>query len=84
MEILPTWESQTIPTEESTPGVAKDDSGTNQCTYIMYVFGAEQVLQWARTSPDIHTMLALDLTLYAFAVAIFKQQTADTLGINWE
>ena len=50
----------------------------------MYVFGAEQVLQWARTSPDIHTMLALDLTLYAFAVAIFKQQTADTLGINWE
>ena len=53
--------------------------------YLHHVrLGAEQVLQWARTSPDIHTMLALDLTLYAFAVAIFKQQTADTLGINWE
>lgn len=42
-----------------------------------------QVHLWARTSPDIHAALSTDLLLYEFAVAIFMQQTADSLGTQW-
>ena len=43
-----------------------------------------QVHQWARMSPEIHAILATDLLLYEFAVILFKKQTADSLGIEWE
>lgn len=49
-----------------------------------FAFCGGQVHQWARTSPEIHAVMATDLILYDFAVAFFKQQTAESLGTHWE
>jgi len=44
----------------------------------------EQVHQWARTSPEIHAAVATDMLFYDFGLAIFKQQTTDALGTEWD
>lgn len=41
------------------------------------------VLEWAYTSPEVHSVLASDLLLYEFAVSVFKQQTATSLQATW-
>lgn len=43
-----------------------------------------EVLAWARTSPEVHSVLAADLLLYDFALAVFKQQTAISLQVEWD
>eukprot|EP00903_Cladosiphon_okamuranus_P008180 g7879.t1 len=43
----------------------------------------QKIHEWARTSPDVHAVLATDLVLYDFALDVFKQQTAESLGTKW-
>lgn len=61
----------------------------DEIIFVISLFGYRsscrtQVHQWARTSTDIHDTLATDLLLYEFAVAVFMQQTADSLGTHWD
>lgn len=41
------------------------------------------LLAWARTSADLHNILAADMLLYDYALALFRQQTTDALGVEW-
>lgn len=43
----------------------------------------DDVHSWARTSSDIHRVIGADILVYSFAVFVFKQQTAETLGTRW-
>lgn len=43
----------------------------------------EELLNWARTNPELHNTLAADLLLYEYGVALFRQQTRVTLGVQW-
>lgn len=43
----------------------------------------EEVLQWAYMSVDIHRAVEADILLYSYALAIFRQQTAQSLGTDW-
>lgn len=52
--------------------------------FSSFAFCGGQVHQWARTSPEIRAVLATDLLLYDFSVAVFRQQTAESLGTQWE
>ena len=40
--------------------------------------------EWAHNSTELHNLLAADLHIYRFATDIFKQQTAEFLGISWD
>lgn len=44
----------------------------------------EELLVWASSSPELHSLLSADLHIYQFAIAIFKSQTRATLGTVWE
>eukprot|EP00903_Cladosiphon_okamuranus_P012839 g11997.t2 len=44
----------------------------------------QELLRWAYTNPEIHATLATDILLYQFCVSVFKQQTRDALGTEWE
>lgn len=43
----------------------------------------QALLDWAYESPELNSRLAADLMFYEYAVAIFQQQTTETLGVNW-
>eukprot|EP00903_Cladosiphon_okamuranus_P022162 g20381.t1 len=43
----------------------------------------EDVLAWAKTSPELHRVIEADILLYNYAVDLFKRQTAESLGTNW-
>ncbi|CAM9839575.1 unnamed protein product [Scytosiphon promiscuus] len=43
----------------------------------------DEVLQWAHMSADIHQAIGADILLYTYALAIFRQQTAQSLGTDW-
>eukprot|EP00752_Nemacystus_decipiens_P004779 g4350.t1 len=58
--------------------------GVHRANTGVYSELRQQIRRWARTSPDIHAVLAPDLILYNFAVEIFKQQTAESLGTQWD
>lgn len=55
----------------------------NFIAFLSLAFCGEQVHQWAMTSPEIRAALATDLLLYDFALSVFMQQTADSLGTQW-
>lgn len=55
-----------------------------QLMFASFAFCGEQVHDWARISPEMHAILATDLVLYDFALDVFKQQTAESLGTKWE
>lgn len=42
------------------------------------------LLDWARSSLQLNTALAADILLYEQAVAVFRQQTSETLHIHWD
>lgn len=44
----------------------------------------EELLVWAGGSPEMHSLLAADLHIYNFSVAVFKSQTAAALGTAWD
>ena len=44
----------------------------------------QALLDWAYTSPQLQTALAADVALYEHAVAVFRQQTAETLNKSWD
>lgn len=39
--------------------------------------------EWALTSVELNYILAADLLFYSYALGLFKQHTADTLGTTW-
>lgn len=43
----------------------------------------EELLDWARTNVRLRAILAADLMLYDYGVALFRQQTSVTLGVEW-
>ena len=43
----------------------------------------EELLGWARTSIELHSILAADLLLYNFGVALFREQTRVALDVQW-
>lgn len=43
----------------------------------------EELLSWAYTDPELHRTLAADLLLYNYGLALFRQQTRVTLGVQW-
>lgn len=43
----------------------------------------EEVLEWARASPEIRSILSSDLVLYEHAVEVFRRQTTYYLGTVW-
>lgn len=45
--------------------------------------GRAELLEWALLSPEINAVLAADLTLYHFAVLLFRHQTSTILGKEW-
>ncbi|CAN0193658.1 unnamed protein product [Ascophyllum nodosum] len=45
--------------------------------------GRQELLEWAFMSPRVHSILSADILLYHFAVAIFKRQAEETLGVDW-
>lgn len=44
----------------------------------------QELLDWAHSSPQLNTALAADIFLYEQAVAVFRQQTSETLHTHWE
>lgn len=46
--------------------------------------GRAELLEWAYLSPAINEALAADLMLYGFALELFRQQTKDVLGTEWD
>lgn len=44
----------------------------------------EELTRWAHNSPEIHSLLSADIHIYSFATAIFKRQTAVSLGVVWD
>ena len=43
----------------------------------------EELLAWAHTNAELHNILAADMLLYHYGVALFRQQTTETLGVKW-
>lgn len=43
----------------------------------------KNLLAWAHSNPDLHNLLAADMLLYDYALALFRQQTAESLGVEW-
>lgn len=43
----------------------------------------EALRNWAHTSAELHNTLAADILLYNYGVALFRQQTRITLGVEW-
>ena len=43
-----------------------------------------ELTQWAHNSTELHDLLSADLHIYRFATAIFRRQTAQSLGTSWE
>ena len=43
-----------------------------------------ELTEWAYNNTELHNMLAADLHIYRFATDIFKQQTAESLGVTWD
>lgn len=43
----------------------------------------QELLNWAHTNAELHNILAADLLLYDFGVALFRQQTRVALGVDW-
>lgn len=44
----------------------------------------QALLDWAHASPQLSTALAADIFLYEQAVAVFRQQTSETLNTKWD
>lgn len=44
----------------------------------------EELTRWAHDSPEVHSLLSADIHIYRFSTAIFKKQTAMSLGVVWE
>lgn len=44
----------------------------------------EKLTQWAHISPELHNLLSADIHIYRFATALFKTQTATSLGTVWQ
>lgn len=43
----------------------------------------QALLDWAYESSELNERLAADLLFYEYAVAIFRQQTSETLHVRW-
>eukprot|EP00752_Nemacystus_decipiens_P011552 g10258.t1 len=43
----------------------------------------EDVLEWAKSSPEILRVVEADMLLYNYSMDIFKRQTAESLGTVW-
>lgn len=43
----------------------------------------EELLAWAHTNVELHTVLAADMLLYDYGLALFRQQTKDALDAEW-
>lgn len=39
----------------------------------------KELLEWAYTNEELHSLVAADVLLYDYALAIFRQQTKDAL-----
>lgn len=37
----------------------------------------QELLEWAYTNEELHSLIAADLLLYDYALAVFRQQTKD-------
>ena len=44
----------------------------------------QALLDWAYSSPQLQTALAADVALYEQAVAVFRQQTTETLNTKFD
>lgn len=44
----------------------------------------DEVLKWAHTSPEIHRAIGTDMLLYSYSLAVFKRQTREVLGTEWQ
>lgn len=44
----------------------------------------EELLTWARSSPELHSLLSADVHIYNFSKAVFRSQTQAALGTVWD